>query len=99
MTQAFYLGVYEVTQQQWKDVMGNNPSWHSAEGGGRDAVRDVASTDDFPVEMVSYIDVGVFIARLNEAQKGTGWRYRLPYEAEWEYACRAGRSEPEPFSF
>jgi formylglycine-generating enzyme required for sulfatase activity len=70
----FYLGVTEVTQQQWKDVMGNNPS--------------IFKGEDNPVEMVSWEDAQDFIKRLN--QKEGHSRYRLPTEAEWEYAARAG---------
>jgi formylglycine-generating enzyme required for sulfatase activity len=74
ISKPFYLGVYEVTQQQWTAVMGNNPSYHKG--------------DDNPVEMVSWDDAQDFIKRLN--QKEAHSRYRLPTEAEWEYAARAG---------
>jgi formylglycine-generating enzyme required for sulfatase activity len=74
---AFELGKTEVTQGQWKAVMGNNPSNFSSCG------------DNCPVEQVSWDDVQVFIQKLN-AQ--TGKTYRLPSESEWEYACRAGQS-------
>ena len=75
ITKGFYLGKYEVTQDQWQAVMGNNPSHFSGCG-------------NCPVEQVSWEDVQVFIGRLN-AGLGGG-RYRLPTEAEWEYAARAG---------
>ena len=69
----FYIGKYEVTQAQWKAVMGTNPSnWKG---------------DNLPVENVSWNDVQEFISKLN-AQ--TGKKYRLPTEAEWEYAARGG---------
>ncbi|WP_226990687.1 formylglycine-generating enzyme family protein [Methanosarcina acetivorans] len=71
---SYYLGKYEVTQEQWKSVMGNNPSHFKG--------------DDLPVENVSWYDVQEFINKLNEME-GTD-KYRLPSEAEWEYACRAG---------
>ena len=71
---AFYLGTYEVTQAQWSEVMGPNPSYFAG--------------DDLPVERVSWDDVQAFIKQLN-AKEGTD-KYRLPSEAEWEYACRAG---------
>jgi len=74
ISQPFYMGKYEVTQAQWQAVMGNNPSHFKG--------------DNRPVEQVSWDDVVAFIARLN-AQKD-GYSYRLPTEAEWEYACRAG---------
>lgn len=71
----FSIGKYEVTQSQWKRIMRNNPSHFSQCG------------DDCPVENVSYKDVQRFIETLN---RQTGKRYRLPTEAEWEYACRSG---------
>ena len=72
------IGKYEVTQELWQAVMGSNPS-HFNECG-----------PDCPVEQVSWDDVQAFIAKLN-AREG-GQRYRLPTEAEWEYAARAGTS-------
>lgn len=72
----FYMGKYEVTQAQWKAVMGNNPSKFSNCGG------------NCPVEQVSWDDVQKFIRKLNSLQND--YEYRLPTEAEWEYACRAG---------
>jgi hypothetical protein len=69
----FRIGKYEVTQAQWKLVMGSNPSNFQS--------------DDLPVENVSWNDAQEFISRLNAA---TGERYRLPTEAEWEYAARGG---------
>lgn len=74
ITKDFYMGQYEVTQAQWEVVMGSNPS--SFKG------------PDRPVESVSWEDVQVFIQKLN-AKEGTN-TYRLPTEAEWEYAARAG---------
>jgi formylglycine-generating enzyme required for sulfatase activity len=70
---GFSIGKYEVTQAQWKAVMGSNPSNFKG--------------DNLPVERVSWNDVQEFIRKLN-AQ--TGQRYRLPTEAEWEYAARGG---------
>lgn len=72
---SFALGKYPVTQGQWKQVMGNNPSFCSNGG------------DRCPVENVSWDDAQAFIQKLNQQ---TGHTYRLPSEAEWEYACRAG---------
>lgn len=71
----FYMGKHEVTQGQWKRIMGNNPSSFSGCG------------DNCPVEHVSWNDAQNFIRRLN-SQSGKG--YRLPTEAEWEYAARSG---------
>jgi formylglycine-generating enzyme required for sulfatase activity len=73
---SFYMGKYEVTQAQWQSVMGNNPSHFKACGG------------KCPVEQVSWDDAQKFINQLNESNDG--FKYRLPSEAEWEYACRAG---------
>ncbi|MBN2374716.1 formylglycine-generating enzyme family protein, partial [bacterium] len=76
LTKGFYIGVTEVTQGQWKAVMGDNPS-HFKDCGA-----------DCPVEQVSWNDCKRFIDALNRMEKTN--RYRLPTEAEWEYACRAG---------
>jgi formylglycine-generating enzyme required for sulfatase activity len=73
--QAFGIGKYEVTQGQWKSVMETNPANYATCG------------DDCPIENVSWNDVQQYIARLNQL---TGKRYRLPTEAEWEYAARGG---------
>jgi len=80
LTKGFYMQTTQVTQGQWKAVMGkgNNPSYFKNCG------------DDCPVEGVSWDDAVRFINRLN--QKEGMNRYRLPTEAEWEYACRAGSS-------
>ena len=72
--QDFYLGKYQVTQQQWEAVMGNNPS--NFKGGS------------LPVETVSWDDAQIFIQKLNQLSGKKN--YRLPTEGEWEYACRAG---------
>ena len=76
--QPFKLGKYEVTQAQWQAVMGANPSNFTNCGG------------DCPVERVSFYQVHDFIAKLNQK---TGQHYRLPTEAEWEYACRGGKQQ------
>jgi sulfatase modifying factor 1 len=71
----FSMGKYEVTQAQWQAVMGSNPSYFKECGG------------DCPVEQVSWEEAQEFIRQLNSK---TGKNYRLPYEAEWEYAARSG---------
>jgi len=73
--EGFGLAKYEVTQGLWRLVMGSNPANFTACG------------DDCPVEQVSYDDAQAFLAKLN---RQTGRDYRLPTEAEWEYACRSG---------
>jgi formylglycine-generating enzyme required for sulfatase activity len=100
ITKPFYLGVYTVTQQQYKRVMGENPSWFSAQGGGKRKVEDL-DTDDFPVESVSWEDAKKFCDKLSDraAERRQGRMYRLPTEAEWEYACRGGASSSNPFHF
>jgi len=70
----FWIGKYTVTQGQWQKMMGNNPSYFK-------------SGDNYPVEQVSWDDVQGFIQRLNQR---TGKKYRLPTEAEWEFAARSG---------
>ena len=91
ITKPFYLGVYEVTQAEYEKVMGNNPSWFSPKGDGKDKVKDM-DTSCFPVENVSWGDVVAFCKKLSESpeERKVGRVYRLPTEAEWEYACRAG---------
>ncbi|MBQ6338367.1 MAG: formylglycine-generating enzyme family protein, partial [Kiritimatiellae bacterium] len=74
LTKGFWLGKYEVTQEQWQQVMGTNPS------GTKDDKR--------PVDSVSWNDCQEFIRRINTMLGGD--KVRLPTEAEWEYACRAG---------
>lgn len=88
----FYLGKYEVTQEEWEKVMGENPSHFSRKGGGMDAVKDISDADlkRFPVENVSWDQCQLFVEKLNKLEKETGWVYRLPRSAEWEYACRGG---------
>ncbi|HUY34879.1 MAG TPA: bifunctional serine/threonine-protein kinase/formylglycine-generating enzyme family protein [Pirellulales bacterium] len=103
LTQAFYLCSCEVTQRQYQELMGVNPSYFSSGGAGKDAVKDL-DTREYPVETVSWFDAIDFCNKLSEKEQrkpyyvrdgevvkvlgGTG--YRLPTEAEWEYACRAG---------
>jgi formylglycine-generating enzyme required for sulfatase activity len=97
ITRTFYLGVYEVTQGQYQKIMGNNPSHFSAFGQGRNQVQGLDTTD-FPVEKVSYNDAIKFCEKLSAlpAEKKAGRVYRLPTEAEWEYACRAPAPPEEP---
>jgi formylglycine-generating enzyme required for sulfatase activity len=91
ISRDFYLGIHEVTQKQYRAVMGTNPSHYSATGAGQNLVKGM-NTDDFPVENVSWDDTQEYLKKLN-ARAAEGARrggYRLPTEAEWEYACKAG---------
>jgi len=81
LTKPFYMGKYEVTQEQWERVMGNNPSCRAK--GAKLSVTDV-----------SWEDCQEFIKKLNAKTNGD---YRLPTEAEWEYACRAGTTTAYSF--
>ena len=81
ITKPFYFGKYPVTQAQWRTVMGDNPSYHNG--------------DNLPVEQVSWNDCQKFLKKLNDNAKNV--TFRLPTEAEWEYACRAGTTTPFHF--
>jgi formylglycine-generating enzyme required for sulfatase activity len=88
----FEIAVHDVTQGQWEAVMGDNPSWFSRKGKSWWSVQDISDEELklFPVEMVSWDDAQEFLKKLNEKERGRGYFYRLPSEAEWEYACRGG---------
>ena len=97
----FEIAIHTVTQGQWQAVMGKNPSWFSRAGGGKNEVKDIKDEDlkHFPVESVSWNDAQEFIKKLNEKEKGSGYVYRLPSEAEWEYACQRGATSEEECSY
>jgi formylglycine-generating enzyme required for sulfatase activity len=97
----FEIAIHTVTQGQWQAVMGSNPSWFSRDGGGKEKVKDIKDQElkQFPVEKVSWNDAQEFIKKLNEKEKGGGYLYRLPSEAEWEYSCRGGASSEEECSY
>jgi formylglycine-generating enzyme required for sulfatase activity len=99
ITKPFYLGAYEVTQEEYQRVMGNNPSEFSATGQHKDKVTG-QDTKRFPVEMVSWDDAVDFCRKLSNLpeEKVAGRTYRLPSEAQWEYACRAGSTGRYSFS-
>jgi formylglycine-generating enzyme required for sulfatase activity len=114
ITRPFYLGVYEITQAQYEAVMGNNPSEISKNGFHKDKVAG-QSTDQHPVETVSWLDAVRFCNKLSELEgrkpfyeidgnnvRVPDWNgpgYRLPTEAEWEYACRGNAPTPTRYSF
>ncbi|MCQ2394228.1 MAG: SUMF1/EgtB/PvdO family nonheme iron enzyme [Kiritimatiellae bacterium] len=79
LTKGFWMGQYEVTQAQWRSVMGDNPS-------------NFRGDDDRPVERVSWEDCQKFVEKCNAVVKNV--RFVLPTEAQWEYACRAGSTGP-----
>ncbi|HEX5273625.1 MAG TPA: bifunctional serine/threonine-protein kinase/formylglycine-generating enzyme family protein [Gemmataceae bacterium] len=97
----FYLGAYPVTQGQWQAVMGGNPSYFSRGRGGADEVKGLYDDElkQLPVEQVSWEDAREFLRRLNAREKAGGLLYRLPAEAEWEYACRGGASSQSDCAF
>jgi formylglycine-generating enzyme required for sulfatase activity len=78
LTRGFFMGVHTVTQEEWQAIMGNNPS-------------EFKDEKNLPVESVSWNDCQEFIKKLSDREKKP---YRLPTEAEWEYACRAGTTTP-----
>ena len=82
----FAIGKYPITQRQWHAVMGDNPSYFSSD--------NIESNADRPVEQVSWRRASVYTYKLAEL---TGRSYRLPSEAEWEYACRAGTTTAYPW--
>ncbi|MCA9060461.1 MAG: SUMF1/EgtB/PvdO family nonheme iron enzyme, partial [Planctomycetaceae bacterium] len=87
IAERFFLGTTEVTQGQWKKVMGDdNQPWK-----GRDHVEE---GDDFPATWISWHEANEFCRKLNELEKkqGNKYTYRLPTEVEWEYACRANQA-------
>jgi formylglycine-generating enzyme required for sulfatase activity/serine/threonine protein kinase len=90
LTQPFYLGRTEITQQQWEAVMGTRP-WQGHTG--------VTEGPSYPADHVSWLEAVEFCRRLTEQQRQAGqlpdgWAYRLPTEAQWEHACRAGSETP-----
>jgi formylglycine-generating enzyme required for sulfatase activity/tRNA A-37 threonylcarbamoyl transferase component Bud32 len=99
----FEIAVHTVTQGQWEAVMGrgNNPNYFSRKGNSRNAVLDISDEELklFPVDNVWWNDAQAFIRKLNEKERGRGYFYRLPTEAEWEYACRNGATSEEECSY
>jgi formylglycine-generating enzyme required for sulfatase activity len=101
IAEDFEIAVHDVTQGQWQAVMGENPSSCSRFGWDRSEVKTLADEELklLPVESVSWDEAQEFIRRLNERERGRGYVYRLPTEAEWEYACRGGATSEEECSY
>ena len=104
LTRGFWMGKYEVTQGEYGELMGINPSYFrngkTSYGGGNGGT--VTNELRHPVEKVSWDDATNYCGELTQRQFGAGhipvgWRYRLPTESEWEYACRAGTTTPFHF--
>jgi formylglycine-generating enzyme required for sulfatase activity len=99
--EEFEIAVHDVTQGQWEAIMGSNPSHFSRKGRGRGNVFHISDEELklFPVETVSWDDAQAFIKKLNEKYRSSGYLYRLPTEAEWEYACRGGATSLQECSY
>jgi formylglycine-generating enzyme required for sulfatase activity len=90
LTKGFYMAVHTVTQEQWQEIMGNNPSYFQTDKNawGEKYPKGVKNR---PVESVSWHDCQEFMKKLREKDNKP---YRLPTEAEWEYCCRGGTTTP-----
>jgi formylglycine-generating enzyme required for sulfatase activity len=103
--ESFYLGIYLVTQEQYQYLMGDSPnyfpSYFSHEGSEKELVKELKDTKWFPAECVSWNDAQEFCRKLSAlpAEKEQKRLYRLPTEAEWEYACRGGATESTRYYF
>lgn len=87
ITRPFYIGKHELTQAQWRAVTGHNPSHF----------KDAPDSDRRPVECVSWADVDEAFLPKVQSSAPEGWAFRLPTEAEWEYAARAGSQDYFPW--
>jgi formylglycine-generating enzyme required for sulfatase activity len=98
LTKPFYMGVYEVTQREYQTVTSRDPFEYSPRGNGKAHVEGM-DTSRFPAETISWGEAAEFCRRLTELpeERRAGRRYRLPTEAEWEYACRAGTTTQNHF--
>ncbi len=100
ITRPFFMGSYQLTQEEYQRVMGKNPSYFCATGGGKDGVKKL-DTKHLPVETVSWEEAMAFCETLSKLpeEKKAGRVYRLPTEAEWEYSCRGGVASYSPYHF
>ena len=105
-SKGFWMGKYTVTQAEWHALTGELPSYFQASGGGAAQVKGL-NTTNFPVEQVSWDEIcgqGGFLEKLNavggmEKVFGKTGAFALPHEDEWEYACRGGLGNSQPFYF
>lgn len=93
LTQGFWILETEVTQEMYHGITGNNPSAFSPEKFYKPG-RDIKALNSCPVEMVSWYDAIDFCRKMTKQFHITGCEFRLPTEAQWEYACRAGTRVP-----
>src|SRR5262249_1345180 len=93
LTEGFWMAKYETTQGQWKGIVGKLPGELTAQ---------LPEGDDYPVGNVNFAETEIFCQRLTErgrksGELAKGWEFRLPTEAQWEYACRAGTTTATAF--
>ncbi|MFO1020057.1 MAG: SUMF1/EgtB/PvdO family nonheme iron enzyme [Planctomycetales bacterium] len=95
ISRSALLGTFEVTQKEFRSVMGTNPSWHTGSN-----VPSIQNADSHPVDSVTWDEAADFCRKLSArpAESSASRAYRLPTEAEWEYCCRAGRTAAVPLA-